>query len=135
MEIMKMTKKDNEKLEIRMEYHEIIFNSFRINILDAEKEIKRCINNIRRYAENNDTTSLLVASDELRHYLKEKDVFQKLLHDLENKSREFRTDLDNEDYLNKKYSFDGISDVNFGDIQRMLQQELTRRINKSKENK
>ena len=132
---MKMTKKDNEKLEIRMEYHEIIFNSFRINILDAEKEIKRCINNIRRYAENNDTTSLLVASDELRYYLKEKDVFQKLLHDLENKSREFRTDLDNEDYLNKKYSFDGISDVNFGDIQRMLQQELTRRINKSKENK
>ena len=135
MEIMKMTKKDNEKLEIRMEYHEIIFNSFRINILDAEKEIKRCINNIRRYAENNDTTSLLVASDELRHYLKEKDVFQKLLHDLENKSREFRTDLDNKDYLNKRYSFDGISDVNFGDIQRMLQQELTRRINKSKENK
>ena len=132
---MKMTKKDNEKLEIRMEYHEIIFNSFRINILDAEKEIKRCINNIRRYAENNDTTSLLVASDELRHYLKEKDVFQKLLHDLENKSREFRTDLDNKDYLNKRYSFDGISDVNFGDIQRMLQQELTRRINKSKENK
>ena len=132
---MKMTKKDNEKLEIRMEYHEIIFNSFRINILDTEKEIKRCINNIRRYAENNDTTSLLVASDELRHYLKEKDVFQKLLHDLENKSREFRTDLDNEDYLNKKYSFDGISDVNFGDIQRMLQQELTRKINKSKGNK
>ena len=113
---MKMTKKDNEKLEIRMEYHEIIFNSFRINILDTEKEIKRCINNIRRYAENNDTTSLLAASDELRHYLKEKDVFQKLLHDLENKSREFRTDLDNEDYLSKKYSFDGISDVNFGDI-------------------
>ena len=132
---MKMTKKDNEKLEIRMEYHEIIFNSFRINILDTEKEIKRCINNIRRYAENNDTTSLLVASDELRHYLKEKDVFQKLLHNLENKSREFRTDLDNEDYLNKRYSFDGISDVNFGDIQRMLQQELTRRINKSKGNK
>ena len=132
---MKMTKKDNEKLEIRMEYHEIIFNSFRINILDTEKEIKRCINNIRRYAENNDTTSLLVASDELRHYLKEKDVFQKLLHDLENKSREFRTDLDNEDYLNKRYSFDGISDVNFGDIQRMLQQELTRKINKSKGNK
>lgn len=132
---MKMTKKDNEKLEIRMEYHEIIFNSFRINILDTEKEIKRCINNIRRYAENNDTTSLLVASDELRHYLKEKDVFQKLLHDLENKSREFRTDLDNEDYLNKKYSFDGISDVNFVYIQRMLQQELTRRLNKSKENK
>ena len=132
---MKMTKKDDEKLEIRMEYHEIIFNSFRINILDTEKEIKRCINNIRRYAENNDTTSLLVASDELRHYLKEKDVFQKLLHDLENKSREFRTDLDNEDYLNKRYSFDGISDVNFGDIQRMLQQELTRKINKSKGNK
>ena len=132
---MKMTKKDNEKLEIRMEYHEIIFNSFRINILDTEKEIKRCINNIRRYAENNDTTSLLVASDELRHYLKEKDVFQKLLHNLENKSREFRTDLDNEDYLNKRYSFDGISDVNFGDIQRMLQQELTRKINKSKGNK
>ena len=135
MRIMKMTKKDNEKLEIRMEYHEIIFNSFRINILDTEKEIKRCINNIRRYAENNDTTSLLVASDELRHYLKEKDVFQKLLHNLENKSREFRTDLDNEDYLNKRYSFDGISDVNFGDIQRMLQQELTRKINKSKGNK
>ena len=132
---MKMTKKDDEKLEIRMEYHEIIFNSFRINILDTEKEIKRCINNIRRYAENNDTTSLLVASDELRHYLKEKDVFQKLLHNLENKSREFRTDLDNEDYLNKRYSFDGISDVNFGDIQRMLQQELTRKINKSKGNK
>ena len=132
---MKMTKKDNEKLEIRMEYHEIIFNSFRINILDTEKEIKRCINNIRRYAENNDTASLLAASDELRHYLKEKDVFQKLLHNLENKSREFRTDLDNEDYLNKRYSFDGISDVNFGDIQRMLQQELTRKINKSKGNK
>ena len=124
----------NDKRSVRMEYHNIIFGSFRENIFQLNADIITTTNELKKVLENDSDNldKILEIANELSNYKKEREVFQTLLYNLETTSADLRSAVDD---LNGEYDIKRIHELNATDHINIFREVVLKRIVDNLDNK